>query len=185
MNGPVLRRAAVLAGIGLAVLSGPGALGAEFTDAERSAIVAKVGELDTAMRAEDWETVIGVVPVKLIDHIASANNLETDVLLDQMLQLTVETMANVDIVEFGMDTNAIQYGTAPDGMPYALIPTETLIDAGAAGKVRVTSMTVGLIDEDKAYLVRVEDAATLGTLHAVYPSFADVVIPAAATESVQ
>ncbi len=178
-----LLRAFVLGG--LLAVAAP-ALAAEFSDAEKSAINARVAELGAAMQNADWAGVVATVPPKVIDHIAAENSIAVADLLAEMVRLTEEGMQTVTITDFGMDTAATEYREAADGTPYALIPTFTVIDLGeAGGSVRATSMTLGIIDEGAPQLIRTEDAATIAIIRQVYPAFAEVEFPAGSMEAVE
>jgi hypothetical protein len=54
----------------------------------------------------------------------------------------------------------------------------------AGGKIKATSSTLGLLDEETWYLVRVEDAQQVEILKEVYPAFADVEFPTGSMEPV-
>ena len=86
-----------------------------------------------------------------------------------MSALMDESLKTVTIVSFGMDLEQATYAETADGTPYVLIPTETVIDLGEQGKIRASSQTLGLLDEGEWYLVRIEDAATMAALKAIYP----------------
>ena len=94
-------------------------------------------------------------------------------------------MTSMTIVSFGMDLKNAQFLLLPDDSPYALIPTETVIDMGEGGKYRAKSSTLGLLDGDTWYLVRVEDQAQVVLLKEIYPAFADVVFPTGSMETVE
>jgi len=50
--------------------------------------------------------------------------------------------------------------------------------------MRATSQTLGLLDGDTWYLVRIDDAAMAAIIKDVYPEFADVEFPAGTVEPV-
>lgn len=94
-------------------------------------------------------------------------------------------MKTVTFVSFSMDLEAATIATLPSGTPYALIPTETVMDLGAnGGKMRATASTLGLLDGDTWYLVRTEDGQQVQMLKEIYPEFADVEFPKGAMEAV-
>jgi exodeoxyribonuclease V alpha subunit len=70
-----------------------------------------------------------------------------------------------------MDLEKAEFVALADGSPYALIPTETVMDLGEGGKYRATSSTLGLLDGETWYLVRVED-----------PTHEVVIVPARGSE---
>jgi hypothetical protein len=160
------------------------AVAREFTDAEKAELAVAVDDFNTAMSEQDWASVMAIVPPKVLEKFATDAGVTTDQLLEQMSALMEQSLATVTIESFGMDLESATYAETADGTPYALIPTETVIGMGEQGKVRATSQTLGMLDEGAWYLVRTEDAVTVTTLKAIYPSFAAVEFPPGAMEPV-
>lgn len=168
----------------LVALSAPG-LAAEFTAEQRDALAARIESFDAAMKASDMAEVMGVVPPKVLDKIAANFNITTEQLISAAQQQMDELMKGVTIVSFGMDLDTAEFIETADGTPYALIPTETVMDLGeAGGKVKASSSTLGLLDGETWYLVRVEDAQQVAILKEIYPAFADVEFPTGSMEPV-
>ena len=59
------------------------------------------------------------------------------------------------------------------------------MDMGEGGKYRAQSSTLGLLDGETWYLVRVEDPQQVALLKEIYPAFADVVFPTGSMEPVK
>lgn len=157
----------------------------ELDDAQRAALVARIESFDAAMKASDMSGVLGVVPPKMLEKIAAANSVTVEQLIAATQDQINEALKSMTIVSFGMDLEAAQFVALADGTPYALIPTETLMDLGeAGGKYRAKSSTLGLLDGETWYLVRVEDPQQVALLKEVYPGFADVVFPTGSMEPV-
>jgi len=168
----------------VAALAAP-AFAAEFTDEQLEGLAARIESFDAAMKASDMSEVMDVVPPKVLDKIAANFNVTTEQLIEATQQQMDQVMKDVEIVSFGMDLEAAEFFETPDGTAYALIPTETVMDlGGAGGKVKATSSTLGLFDEETWYLVRVEDAQQVAILKEVYPAFADVAFPTGSMEPV-
>lgn len=158
---------------------------AEFTDEQLEGLAARIESFDAAMKASDMSQVMDVVPPKVLDKIAANFNVTTEQLIEATQQQMDQVMKDVEIVSFGMDLETAEFLETADGTPYALIPTETVIDRGeAGGKVKASSSTLGLFDEETWYLVRVEDAQQVAILKEVYPAFADVEFPTGSMEPV-
>jgi hypothetical protein len=84
-----------------------------------------------------------------------------------------------------MDLAAAEQRELADGTPYVLIPTNLVMDAGPAGRLAVSSQTLGLLENDGAwYLVRISDAGMVGVLRQVYPEFNGVEFPAETIKAV-
>ena len=149
------------------------------------ALVNRVDSFDAAMKTNDMAAIMGVIPPKVLDKIASSFGVSNAELIAAAQQQLDEALKTVTFVSFSMDLkNATTFRTADD-TPYALIPTETVMDLGeAGGKIRATSSTLGLLDGETWYLVRVEDAQQVAILKEVYPAFANVTFPAGSVEPV-
>jgi hypothetical protein len=172
--------AAVVAALATPVLA------AEFTAEQLEGLAARIESFDAAMKASDMSQVMDVVPPKVLDKIAASVNVTTEQLVAATQQQMDQVLETVEIVSFGMDLETAEFLETADGTPYALIPTETVMDMGAAagGKIKATSSTLGLLDVDTWYLVRVEDAQQVAILKEVYPAFADVEFPTGSMEPV-
>jgi hypothetical protein len=158
---------------------------AEFTDDQLEGLAARIESFDAAMKASDMSLVMDVVPPKVLEKIAASFNVTTEQLIEATQQQMDQVMKDVEIVSFGMDLEAAEFLETADGTPYALIPTETVMDMGeAGGKIKASSSTLGLFDEDTWYLVRVEDAQQVAILKEVYPAFVDVEFPTGSMEPV-
>ena len=171
----VLRILAVLAvGAGLALP----AYAQELTDAQRQGLAARIESFDAAMLASDMKTVMGVIPPKVLEKIATTYKVTTEQLIAAAQEQIDVAMAEVKIESFSMDLDTAEIAHLSDGTIYALIPTETVIDMGdAGGKFRSSTKTLGLADEGTWYLVRIDDAEQVAILKDVYPAFADVEFP--------
>ena len=156
----------------------------ELDDAQRAALVARIESFDAAMKASDMSGVLGVVPPKMLEKIAAANSVTVEQLIAATQDQINEALKSMTIVSFGMDLEAAQFVALADGTPYALIPTETLMDLGEGGKYRAKSSTLGLLDGETWYLVRIEDPQQVALLKEVYPGFADVAFPTGSMEPV-
>ena len=182
MRAVKLLGAALLAAV---VLLPAGAGARELTEAEKASLAAAVTAFDTAMQAKDVEGIIGVVPPKVYEHIASQSGLETEALMASLIEQTTEVMATVTFESFSMDMGAASYNEAADGTPYVLIPTETVVNVAQSGKIRAASDTLAMLDEGNWYLVRTDDASTLAIIREIYPTYAAVEFPAGTMETVE
>jgi len=156
----------------------------EFTDAEKAELATAVADFNTAMTNQDWATVMGIVPPKILEKFAGDAGITQEQLLEQMATLMEQSLATVTIDSFGMDLENATYSETDDGTPYALIPTETVIGLGEQGQMRATSQTLGMFEEGEWYLVRTEDAATLDALKSIYPSYASLEVEPGTMEPV-
>jgi hypothetical protein len=155
----------------------------EVTEDERAALAETIAEFDTATRALDMETVIGYLPPKMLAGMAQQFGLTVEDLQAAMIQQSADAMATVTIVDFGMDLEAARYEEASDGMPYVLVPTTTVVDAGS-GQMRAVSDTLALLEEGEWYLLRV-DPSQVDMLKTIYPNLADVTFDPGTMEAVE
>jgi hypothetical protein len=149
-----------------------------LTEAETTALADKVAAFDAAMRASDYETIIAVIPPRVLKHIADGAGAPVDELKVALVGQMKEIFASVTMLNFGMDVAAAEHLELSDGSPYVLIPTTTVMEAEGLGKMKVESRTLGMLDEGAWYLVRIGDAGMVGVLRQVYPQFAGVEFPA-------
>jgi hypothetical protein len=157
----------------------------ELTDAQRQGLADRIASFDAAMLANDMATVMGVIPPKVLEKIATTYNVTTEQLITAAQEQIDAAMAQVKLESFSMDLDSAEIAQLSDGTTYALIPTETVIDMGeAGGKFRSTTKTLGLPEGDTWYLVRIDDAEQVAILKEVYPAFADVEFPAGTMEQV-
>lgn len=176
----------LIAALLLLLALGSGAFAQGVSSAQQDALAERVESFDVAMRENDMQTVMGMIPPKVLEKIAAASGMSVDILLAAMQEQIDQIMGTVEIVSFGMDLDEAEFVTLESGLIYALIPTETVIDLGAdgGGKMRATSQTLGLLDDDTWYLVRTDDPAQVAIIKEVYPEFADVEFPAGSVEPV-
>lgn len=153
--------------------------------AQYFALVNRIDSFNAAMEAGDMVQIMGVVPPKVLDKIATTYGVTTEQLVAATQEQFAEVMKTVTFVSFEMDLESATFFVLPSGTPYALIPTETVMDLGAnGGKMRATASTLGLLDGDTWYLVRTEDGQQVQMLKEIYPEFADVEFPKGAMEPV-
>jgi ABC-type Fe3+-hydroxamate transport system substrate-binding protein len=179
----LLSRFAFALALCLALLAPAAAQG--LTDSQQQALVDRVESFNAAMKANDMKTVMGVLPPRMLERIASSAGVTTELLLDAMQEQMDEVMQSVTIVSFGMDVAAAEVVTLEDGFVYAMIPTETVVDLGTeGGKMRANSRTLGLLEDEVWYLVRVDDAQQVAIVREVYPPLVNVEFPAGTVEAV-
>ena len=131
----------------------------ELTPAQYESLTTRILSFDAAMKAKSVPDIMGVVPPKVLDKIASNFNVSSAELVAATQQQFDEAMKSVEIISFGMDIDNAEIMALADGTPYALIPTETVMARGAAGgKLRARSSTLGLPDGEACSLVPVADA---------------------------
>jgi hypothetical protein len=168
-----------------AVLLAAGATFARpLSEAENRSLAETVEAFDAAMRDRDYETVVKTVPPRIIAHIAKSAGVDADALKVVMIAQIKAALAEVELVSFGMDVAKAEHHELPNGEPYVLIPTETVIDAGD-GKSVAKSHTLALLDDGAWYLLRISEAEQVTIMRQVYPEFAEVEFPASSLEATE
>jgi hypothetical protein len=163
-----LFKAAVLT---LSLLTTP-AFSEPIPAADLPAITARVEAFDAAFREGNMAAVFDYMPAKILSNLSTQSGVseeELKSLMAEQIELAFET---VTIDEFGMDMATATWATTPDGSRgYAMIPTFTVMSIEGAGTMRAEGDTLAFNDDDKWYLVRVDDPAQVQMLTAVYPEF--------------
>ena len=179
-----LARIVALAAVALVLAPMPG-FARSLEDKEKAALAQTVSDFDEAMRNNNFERIVQTIPPKVLSHIAGKAGVSADEVSKAMVSLMAQMLAETKIESFGMDLAAAEYKEQSDGVPYALIPTTTVLSAEAVGRVKSQSHTLGLLDDGKWYLVRVSDAAQVAIVREVYPGFATTDFPAGSMETIK
>ncbi len=156
----------------------------DISPAEQERLRAQIERFSIALNAQDFETVGKTVPPKIFEFIASDAGVTVEQLRSALTAQMQMALAAVKITEFTMDARAISLAETPDGTPYALIPTKTVMETGGQ-TIEAKSHTLVLIDGSDWYLLRVSDQQQVTILRKVYPSFATVEFPNDSTQTVK
>ncbi|MGP4668308.1 hypothetical protein [Agrobacterium pusense] len=156
----------------------------DLSPAEQERLRAQIERFTIALNAQDFETVGKTVPPKIFEFIASDAGVTVEQLRSALTAQMQMALAAVKITEFTMDARAISLAETPDGTPYALIPTKTVMETGGQ-TIEAKSHTLALIDGSDWYLLRVSDQQQVTILRKVYPSFATVEFPDDSTQTVK
>ncbi|HEV2501913.1 MAG TPA: hypothetical protein VGV39_02500 [Mesorhizobium sp.] len=173
-----------LAAVLLSVLAGH-ALARPATEAENKALVQAVTDFDAAMRGNDYATVVKTIPPRVLEHMAKTSGMTVDALRGIVIEQMQAALATVKIESFAMDVSKVEYKELPNGEPYALIPTEVVMDAGGADKILAKSQTLALLDGGAWYLLRINEDQQVTVMRQVYPEFAEVEFPAGSMEALK
>lgn len=160
------------------------ALAAELTPDEQAGLEARIANFDAAMRGSDMAGILGVIPPAVLTQIATNYGVSSEDLVTSAQQQIDEALKSIAIESFGMDMATAEVVDLADGTTYVMIPTETVMDLGEAGKMRSSSKTLALLDGGTWYLMAVDDPEQIAVLRQVYPAFVDVEFTAATMEVV-
>lgn len=153
-----------------------GAAAREFTSDEKADLQAQIVRFETALKQGDFSVVAESAPPKVLDHIATKAGVGVEQLRSAMQTQMQIAMASVKFLDFKMDVDKAAYKQAPDGTPYVLVPSRSLMETKGQ-KIEAKTSTLALIDDGKWYLVRIDDAQQINLVREVYPSFATVEFP--------
>ncbi|MDZ7928213.1 MAG: hypothetical protein U5L46_14685 [Agrobacterium sp.] len=167
----------------LAVMSNP-ALSRDLLPAEQDKLQTQIERFTSALNARDFDFVGQTVPPKIFEFIANDAGVSVEQLRSALTTQMQMALAAVKITEFTMDEGAIRVEQTPDGTPYALVPTKTVMETGGQ-TIEARSHTLALIDGAQWYLLRVSDQQQVTILRKVYPSFAAVQFPEDSVEPVK
>lgn len=156
----------------------------EFSASEQDGLHKQIERFSVALNAQDFETVGRTVPPEIFEFIASSAGVSVEQLRGALTAQMQMALAAVKITEFTMDSEAISLAQAPDGTPYALIPTKTVMETGGQ-TIEAKSHTLALMDGTQWYLLRVSDQEQVAILRKVYPSFAEVEFPESSMQPVK
>lgn len=160
-----------------------GAAARVFTDDEKAALQAQIEHFETALQQGDFSFVAGSIPPKVLDHIATKAGVDVATLKSAMQTQMQIALASVKFLDFDMDFDKATYKEAPDGTPYVLVPSRSLMETKGQ-KIEAKTSALALIDDGKWYLVRIDDAQQIDIVREVYPSLATVEFPTGTMEAV-
>jgi hypothetical protein len=151
---------------------------AEQLSADDSALLqTRVDSFNAAFLNGDFPEVMSAMPAKMKTFIAENAGVTIEALDAAMIEQTKAAMATVTVDQFDMAMGDATSDVTPEGRPYSLIPTATLMTIENVGKVQGTSSTLAMKDEGKWYLVRIDDENQVNLLRAVYPDFGAIDFP--------
>lgn len=156
-----------------------------LTAEQQAALEARIASFDAAMKANDMATVMGAIPPQMIEVMATQFGVAPADVVASVQQAMDEALKTVTFLSFSMDLSASTVSAQTDGTPYVMIPTETVMDLGdKGGKIRALSQTLGLLDGDTWYLIRVDDPGQVAIVKQIYPGLANVEFPPGTMEPV-
>jgi len=155
----------------------------ELTATEHTALAQEVAEFDAAMNANDMSKAVDVLPPRFIALIARMSGIDPATLRQSMTEQSVKALKVVKLVSFSMDLTNAKFLELPNGEPYVLIPTETVIDAGR-GKMQSVSDTLALLDNGRWYLAKLDQPVQIQVMIQAYPEFASLTFGGGTTKAV-
>lgn len=149
-----------------------------FDDQDQAEIDALAAEYTVALEAQDYETLVTLVPREIFAEIAQSVNMDVDTLLLQVVAQLEMIMSGVETQNFAFDMDANPPQTTSTGREYLLVPTSMSIVVPGQSIVDLENTTIFFEDNDEWRMARIEDAQQIDIFVTVFPDFADVSIPA-------
>lgn len=177
----MLRRIAAAFALGLALASAT--VAAELTAEQRTSLETRIAGFEQGVRDSDMSVVIHGVTDAMLEKIVAPYNMTIDEFVTATQAGYAQALKSIKIVSFTMDLAAALIETTADGVPYALIPTESAVDRGL-GTILTKSDTLAFLDQGAWYLLRTEDPRMVDLFKKMYPAFAGVEIKPATSETV-
>ncbi|MBM7069820.1 hypothetical protein [Actibacterium sp. 188UL27-1] len=165
--------------LAVAVFAVSPALARQPTAQDKVALEAAVKTFDRAVTRNDAKTMVSFMPPRLVSVLAGDAKMSPTRFRQTMVFASELIIGQFDLVSFTMSLKNARYGETSAGRPYALLPTSTVVRVPNVGRVRGTSATVGVFDNNRWYLVRVENDQQRRVLLRAYPDFRRVNIPRA------
>ena len=171
------RLTAVLVALAAALMIAVPGMARDVMPNEQAALEQRIAEFESAIRGNDFESMFSVTPPPIIGFIAEQAKVPEAELRAVMAAQMSEMMQSITFESFGMDMASAERGELPDGEPYVMIPTQSVIKIPGTGTMTTNTHTLAFMDGGEWYLVRIEDQNQIDILRRVYPGFADVEFP--------
>ena len=164
----------------------------ELPAENKAKLMATIDMFLTAMKNRDFAKIVDLsISPALLRHIAVKSGIKSSDQKDLagFKKAIAGSMAKVfkqqvKLVSFVMDKKSITYHELPDGTIYALIPTQTLM-AAKGRKFKATDQTLGLANNGKWHLLRINKPKQINMLKVVYPQFKNVEFKVGSMEEVK
>ena len=144
-----------------------------LTDAHKVELLERVAKFSQATKNSQFGEVLNIsLPPAMQKELAPAN-MSVEKFMSLMAQQSSSMMKSVEIISFDIDTDKIKYESLGDGSEFARIPTTSLMKVSGQ-KIRATSETLGIRDNNQWYLLRIANPQQIQIFQKVYPQFSDV-----------
>ena len=155
----------------------------DLTATEQAALAEAVDRFSEYMRTQDWPAMIEAsIPPRVLDDMLKGSDQTKEQFFKVIAELMAETMAKMNLQSYSMDLAKATKKEHADGEPYLFIPTELTVTVDGGDKVAVHSHTLGMLDAEKWYLVRVTDPQQQQMLVRIFPEYKGVEFPGETTE---
>lgn len=141
----------------------------------------RVAEFGAVLSSGDISGLIDFMPPVVVEELLREYNVTRDFLGQEMDRVWAETMALVEITDYGFDTQANPITKAPGGRSYKLIPTQIEMVVKESGAiVTAESETLAIRGSSDWYLIRLDEPEQIALFRKTYPDMASIEIAAPA-----
>ena len=152
---------------------------------ELAALTTVVAEFEKAIASKNFDGMFSAMPPRVWAHLRKAANATDAQLTKALTDLMTEAYTKVKMESFSLDLGGAIPKELPDGTPYMLVPTETIVKVVDGDKFAMRSHTLALMDEGKWYLLRISDPQQIVILTKVYPQYRGVSFPSGSNEMLE
>lgn len=158
----------------------------DLTAQEEAALAQAVERFGELMRTQAWPAMIEAsIPPRGTDDMLKSGGQTKEHFTKVIAGIMAETMAKLNLQAYSMDMAKAAKKEHADGTPYLFIPTALTVKVDGGDKVAIRSHTLGMVDAEKWYLVRVTDPQQQTLLVRMYPEYKGVEFPGETTEIVK
>jgi hypothetical protein len=155
----------------------------DLTAQEEAALAQAVERFGELMRTQDWPAMIEAsIPPRVMDDMLKASGQTKEHFTKVIAGIMAETMAKMNVQSYSMDLAKAAKKEHADGTPYLFIPTALTVKVDGGDKVAIRSHTLGMMEAEKWYLVRVTDPQQQTVLVRIYPEYIGVEFPGETSE---
>mgnify|MGYP001792734002 CR=1 FL=1 len=148
----------------------------DLSKGEEAALADRIESFGAAVRARDFDEVLAVMPPVMIDAVAQSTGMSADELRAAISQEMAELLKTRTLLNFSMSVENAEHRSLPDGTPYVLLPTRTVLEAEGR-KIETSNHTLALMQNGDWYLVRLENSAQVKSFTDAFPEFSGQSFP--------
>ena len=148
---------------------------------DNAALKIRISEFEKAMKTNDMDSILRVVPPKITAAIAEKFEISIEQLQAAMKAAMEGAMASVTMLSFKIDLENAEKKETAAGRIYLLVPTTTVMIFEET-KVQSKSKTLAFVDDGIWYLVRISEDQQVQFLKSAYPEFDSVTFPKGSTK---
>jgi len=145
-----------------------------------------VADFKTAWEAQNYDAMIDLsMPQPLLDQIikqyGGPSDLSTEQLSKEIKTMMAGVLAQVQMVEFSIDDNAVNMLTSPTGRKHALLPSVVVVEVQGT-RMRASASYLAFVENGRWYLIDSSSPESFDALKIAFPDLAGLTMPEAKME---